>query len=274
MRSSKRQRCTRRTTPYGARRHLSRGCGRDVPLDPGPPWVQAAAVGYVAAGVPLLGAPSLADSSADVIDDSTLSFLLQRALQVKRKEEEEAVEAAELVEMEEKLAAAEGRLLEVLRQEREGTRVTRQTWSTLSRVEQFAVHWFMAKDAVGKRRVKRKKKKRRRRTLSKAPLPRCGRPCALQRHVPAFLRVLASGSASTEWWTFLLCSRDRYPQCSSRSWCSSWARSLCPCCATTGIWSDSAECRAGAAVAVHPRSSTSLSCRRVRSPWSSLVGRS
>ena len=59
-----------------------------------------------------LGAPSLADSSAEVIDGSTLSFLLQRALEVKRKEEEEeAVEAAELVELEEKLAAAEERLL-------------------------------------------------------------------------------------------------------------------------------------------------------------------
>ena len=34
----------------------------------------------------------------------------------------------------------------------------------------------------------------------------------------------------------------------------SWARSLCPCCATTGIWSDSAESRAGAAVAVYRRS--------------------
>ena len=85
----------------------------------------------MAAGVPLLGTPSLADSSAEVIDGRTLSFLLQRALDVKRKEEEEAVEAAELVELEEKLAAAEERLLAVLRRDRdEGTRVTRQTWST------------------------------------------------------------------------------------------------------------------------------------------------
>ena len=94
------------------------------------------------------------------IDGSTLSFLLQRALEVKRREEEEAVEP---VELEEKLAAAEERLLEVLQRDRdEATRVTRQTWSTLSRIEQFAVLWFVAKDAVEKRRVKRKKKKRRR----------------------------------------------------------------------------------------------------------------
>ena len=39
--------------------------------DPGPPLVEAVTVGYVAAGVPLLGAPSLADSSAEVIDGST-----------------------------------------------------------------------------------------------------------------------------------------------------------------------------------------------------------
>ena len=161
-----------------------------VPLDPGPPVDEAVAVGYAAASVPLLGAPSLADSSAEAIDGSTLSFLLQHALEAKRKEEEEAVETAELAKLEEKLAAAEERLLEVLRQEREGTRVSRQTWSTLSRVEQLAVHWFMAKVAVGKRRVKRKKKKRKRRKLPRAPLPRCRRPCDLQRQVPAALRVL------------------------------------------------------------------------------------
>ena len=161
-----------------------------VPLDLGPPGDEAVAVGYAAASVPLLGAPSLADSSAEAIDGSTLSFLLQHALEAKRKEEEEAVETAELAKLEELLAAAEERLLEVLRQEREGTRVSRQTWSTLSRVEQLAVHWFLAKDAVGKRRVKRKKKKRKRRKLPRAPLPRCRRPCDLQRQVPAALRVL------------------------------------------------------------------------------------
>ena len=65
--------------------------------------------GYVAAGVPLLGAPLLADSSAEAIDGSTLSFLQQRALEVQRKEEEEeAVEAAELVELEEKLCCGGG----------------------------------------------------------------------------------------------------------------------------------------------------------------------
>ena len=67
--------------------------------------------GYVAARVPLLGAPSLADSSAEAVDGGALSFLLQHALRDKRKEEEEeAVEAAELAELEEKVAVAESRL--------------------------------------------------------------------------------------------------------------------------------------------------------------------
>ena len=45
----------------------------------------------------------------------------------------------------------------------------------------------------------------------------CGeRPCALQRQVPAAQGVRlesASGSVRRRLWTFLLCSRDRYPQC-------------------------------------------------------------
>ena len=113
--------------------------------------------GYVAAGVPLLGAPSLADSSAEAIDGSTLSFLLQHALEVKRKEEEEeeAVETAELEKLEEKVAAAESRLLVELQRDREeGVRVTPQTWDSLSRVEQLAVRWFVAKEEVRKKKGK------------------------------------------------------------------------------------------------------------------------
>ena len=113
--------------------------------------------------MPLLGAPSLADSSAEAIDGSTLSFLLQHALEVKRKEEEEAVETAELAKLEEKVAAAERRLLVELQRDRdEGVRVTAQTWDSLSRVEQLAVRWYVARDEVRKKKGKRKKKRRRR----------------------------------------------------------------------------------------------------------------
>ena len=114
--------------------------------------------GYVAAGVPLLGAPSLADSSAEAIDGSTLSFLLQHALEVKRKEEEEAVETAELAKLEEKV------LVELQRDRDEGVRVTAQTWDSLSRVEQLPVRWYVARDEVRKKKKGKRKKKRRRRT--------------------------------------------------------------------------------------------------------------
>ena len=117
----KEERCTRRTT-------LHPGVRPGVPSDPGPPWVEAAAVGYVAAGVPLLGAPSLAASSAEAIDGRTLSFLLQRALDDKRKEKKEAKLVAEVNELEEKLAVAEGKLLvELQREWEQATRISRQT---------------------------------------------------------------------------------------------------------------------------------------------------
>ena len=111
--------------------------------------------GYVAASGPLLGAPLLADSSAEAIDGSTLSFLLQVALEDKRKEEEEAVETAVLVKMEADVAAAERHLLEV---------VAKSTipYFSGSSVEVAAVRWFLAKDAVGKRKAKRRRKRKKR----------------------------------------------------------------------------------------------------------------
>ena len=114
----RRERCKKRTTLHGARRHLSRGCGPESRWTRGPPGDEAVAVGYAAASVPVLGAPSLADSSAEATDGSTLSFLQQHALDDKRKEEEEAVETAELAKLEEKVAAAEVRLLHALQQDR------------------------------------------------------------------------------------------------------------------------------------------------------------
>ena len=61
---------------------------------------------------------------------------------------------------------AEERLLEVLRRDRdEGSQGTRQTWSTISRVEQFAVLWFLTKDAVEKRKKKRRRRTRRTRVV-------------------------------------------------------------------------------------------------------------
>ena len=95
------------------------------------------------------------------LDDKTVAWLLERSLAEGQREEEEAVEAAMLAELEEKVAVAEDRLLVELQREREdGTRISRQTWVTLSRVEQLAVEWYLAKDVLVKRRVKKKKKKK------------------------------------------------------------------------------------------------------------------
>ena len=147
------------------------------------PQSAAATGGYVAAGVLLLGAPSLADSLAEAIDGSTLSFLLQHALEVKRKEEEEAVETAELEKLEKKVAAAESKLLVELQRDREeGVHVTSQTWDSLSRVEQLAVWWYLAKDEVRKRKDKRRKKKRKKKKLPKVSShSSCGRARCRQR---------------------------------------------------------------------------------------------
>ena len=123
--------------------------------DPGPP------LGYVAAGAPRLAPVVLVQDAA--LDDKTVAWLLERSLAERQGEEEEAVEAAVLAELEVKVAVAEDRLQVELQREREdGTRVSRQTWATLSRVEQLAVEWYLAKDVLVKRMVKRKNKKRRR----------------------------------------------------------------------------------------------------------------
>ena len=59
---------------------------------------------------------------------------------------------------------------------------------------------------------KRKRKKRKKRKLPRAPLPRCGRPCAVQRQVPAVLRVLrASGSVHRQ--------SAGFPCCATETWC-------------------------------------------------------
>ena len=128
--------------------------------DPGPPQQVAATVGHVAAGAPDL-TPVLVQDVA--LDNKTVAWLLERS--ERQREEEEAVEVAVLAELEEKVAMAEGRLFVELQREWEGgSRISRQTWPTLSRVEQLAVEWYLAKDVLVKRRVKRKKKKKRRRT--------------------------------------------------------------------------------------------------------------
>ena len=66
---------------------------------------------------PLLAPPILA--GGDGLDESALAFLLQQTLLARDKEEAEAVEVAELAELEAKLAAAEERLQEGKEEEEE-----------------------------------------------------------------------------------------------------------------------------------------------------------
>ena len=74
--------------------------------DPGPPWVEAVTVGYVAA------TPSLVVSLVavhDHVDQATVQFLLQQSLLARAEEEEKAREEAEVKELEDGVALKEGR---------------------------------------------------------------------------------------------------------------------------------------------------------------------
>ena len=127
--------------------------------DPGPPWVEAVTVGYGAARPPSLTVVPVSD---DRIDDAALQFFLQQSLLARAEEEEQAREEAEVKELEDHVAPKEGRLLVVLERDRtEAVRITRDTWTSLSTVEQAAVHLFLAKKKVKKRKEKRKRRRRR-----------------------------------------------------------------------------------------------------------------
>ena len=128
------------------------------------PQGPAATVGYVAARPPLIwwGPKLLADSSAEVIDGRTLRYLLKKNLARKEEEEEE-----------------------------EERRRTQQETSQLQQIGP------LAGAASSSRSVRRKRKKRSKKKLPKAPLSRCGRPCALQRQVPAVESALSFRSSTT-----------------------------------------------------------------------------
>ena len=74
---------------YAPRRPKPPLPGKRPGLPPEPePQVRAATVGYVAAPVPVLSMPSLADTMADQVDDRAVQILLQLALERKKREEE------------------------------------------------------------------------------------------------------------------------------------------------------------------------------------------
>ena len=125
--------------------------------DPAPQG--AVTVGYVAAVAPSLAVVLVSDM---MHDDATVQFLLQQSLLARAQEEEEARELEEVKELEDDVALKDGRLLVVLERDRtEAVRITRDSWTSLSSVEQAAVHWFLAKEKMKKRKEKRKKRRRR-----------------------------------------------------------------------------------------------------------------
>ena len=131
----------------------SAGARPGVLQDPAPQG--AVTVGYVAAPVPFLSSPMLADAAAEAVDARTIKYLLKAALRRREEEEERKEREMEL--------ARENVLQRGVTESLEKARLALEP----------------------SRGSKRKRKKRRRRRLPRTPRPRCGRPCARPRHVPA-----------------------------------------------------------------------------------------
>ena len=205
----------------------------DPPLPKG-----AATVGYVAAAGPSLATPQLA--AADALNSATLGFLTAHALQDARREkvkrEAESEKQAER-DWQLKLQNLVALRLKELEEEVKEVDERRASATSSSRPEQ------------GKRR---KRKKRNMRKLPRAPRPRCGRPCALRRQVPA-VQGVRDDSASASVHRRLLDT----PVVQQR-------QVRVPMVLKTGF----------STVAVHRLPSTSLSCCRGSSSWSSLFSRS
>ena len=164
--------------------------------DPEPQLLDAV-LAYRAAGEPSVATPLLAAPAAEGVDEAALSFLLQRALEDKRKEEQLAKEKEEEEEEEEVRDAEEQVLLqEVERREWVQAVDERSGQTYFCNCRTRATRWTLpSSSSSGMRR--RKRKKRSKKKLLKAPLPRCGRPCALQRQVPAVESALRSSSSTT-----------------------------------------------------------------------------
>ena len=145
-------------THYALRRQKTASAGSrpGVLKDPAPQG--AVTVGYVAAMGPLLAVPLLASTAGEAVDNAALSFLLQQSLAAQKEEEEEVLEAARR------------QLLSLL-----AVPPPLRTAEQLSRIQ----------DCNGVIKRIRKMKKRKKKKLPRAPRPRCGRPCARQRQVPA-----------------------------------------------------------------------------------------
>ena len=129
---------------------------------------------HSAGDAPSLLSPSLADAAADVVDQSSLAFLLKASLRQRRKEEEED---ARKVEMEQVLAVKEQwrARRKVLKDEFLALLDLKSRSSLQERRLQELLDALDAHDASKPSSgSSKRKKKRKRRKLPKAPLPRSG----------------------------------------------------------------------------------------------------
>ena len=128
--------------------------------DPGPPWVEAVTVGYVAAGAPSLVVASVA--AHDGLDDATVQFLLQQSLLAVAAEEEEAREREEVKVLQEKVKEKERRIVEEIDRLRGLGENDRSPLLTRT------CAWYVARrDLLAK--LEKKKRKRKKRSKKKLP---------------------------------------------------------------------------------------------------------
>ena len=142
---------------------VSAGAWSGVLKDPAPQG--AVTVGYVAAPVPFLSSPMLADAAAEAVDARTLKYLLKCALRRREEEEEERKEREMELAKENELQRGVTEALEKARLALEPSRGS-----------------------------KRKRKKRRRRRLPRSSVPRGGRARRRQRQWYVLAGFLGDGS--------------------------------------------------------------------------------
>ena len=140
-----------------------------VLTDPGPPWVEAVTVGYVAAGAPSLVVAPVA--AHDELDNATVQFLLQQSLLARAQEEEEARELEEVQLLEEKVKEKERRIVEEIDRLRSLGENDRSPLLTRT------CGWYVARrDLLAKKEeMKRKRKKRSKKKLPKSSSTRFSR---------------------------------------------------------------------------------------------------
>ena len=116
------------------------GTRSGVLQDPGPPWVEAVTVGYVAAGA---ASPVVAPVAHDELDTASVQYLLQQSLLARVEEEEEAREQEEDKRQEEAVVTRMQRL------EAEVMKYAGRDRSQLSDLEKAAVVLVAHSDASG-----------------------------------------------------------------------------------------------------------------------------